>query len=618
MPPLRKSTFKSAVLLALLAASVPAGFLLRAQRLVDVSGSKFAEYYPVPNDTKIKSMLEAAKAVQQPDGRTFLITKAKLQTYRLTGEGEQVVEAPECLYNADSHAISSSGPLLMRTADGQFYLEGEGFLWQPTNSVLFVSNKVHTVVHAKLVNGQASASTNAGPVEEEAVDIFADRFQYTVDTGVGVYRDNVRVSGTNLNLTGGTLTVDIPKAEGKLKSLVATKEVVVDYVMDRIKTQTRGQRVSYDVDKDVMHVQGQPTWRADQREGRGDELLLDRKNGIFESAGNAWLKMPSQGQGGGGFLPQMKGKTEAPAPGTNQWVEIFSDRYVIRTNSAVFSEDVRVIDSREGKTQGKMSCALLTATFAGTNELQKLIADKNVIIESETNRFTAGRAEYTGTNGIMELTENPTWKAGLRDGRGQLILVNVASNEMSVFTNAIMRLPAQELGKSALSGSPGVKKSVSRAGPMELAVISSDEYVVGPEMAQFRRNVRIEHPQMTWVSDLITATMPGSGDKIPRIVAERSVAFDMVDELGRKVHGTGDQAVYTYTVSTSSTNESMELTGNPAVVTASTNIVGQNNIILLNLTTHTVTAPGRYNIKGTVPRRAGAQAVVLPTEALTR
>lgn len=603
-----------AVWLGMVFALMMGGYLLRAQRLVDVGGAKFAEYFDPPNETKIKSMLECAKAVPQPGNRVFLITQARLQSFRVTGEGELVVEAPECLYDADSRAISSSGPLQVRTADGQFYLEGEGFLWQQTNATLLVSNKVHTVVRASLASGRPLSGTNSSPSLEGPIDIFSDHFDYAMDAGQGVYRDNVRVSGTNLNLTAGALTAEIPKQDRKLKGLIATKDVVVDYFVDRIKTQARGQRVSYDAEKDVLQVLGQPTWRADLREGRGDELLLDRRSGVFEAAGNAWLKMPSQGAGGSGFLPRPSGK--APAPSTNQWVEIFSDRYVIRTNSAVFSDNVRVTDSRDEKVQGRMSCALLTAAFAGTNELQKLVADKNVIIESETNNLTAGHVEYTATNNLMELTRNPAWKAGSRDGRGDLILVNVASNEMTVLRNAIMRLPAEELGKSALTGGSVARKPAGGSVSNRFAVISCDEYVVGPEIGQFRRNVRIDHPQMKWASELITATMPAAGGKIPRIVAERAVAFDLVDDRGKTVHGTGNQAVYLYQHSTTSTNETMELTGTPAIVTASTNIVGQNQIILLNLTTHTVTAPGRYNIKGTVAPRGETAAAVLPAEAV--
>ncbi len=598
---------------------VAAATVVHGQRVVEGKGFKFVEYFDPPHETQMKSQLEGAKAVPQPGNRLFLISDARLQTFEENGKGGMIVEAPECLYDATARAVSSDGPLRLRSADGQFYLEGEGFLYQQTNSSLFVSNKVHTIVHGALLNGQPAARTNETAGTPETIDIFSDRFDYVLSSGQGVYRGNVHVAGTNLSLTGGTLTVDVPMENRHLQKLVATEDVVLDYVLGHTKTQAKGQRVTYDADKDVMHVSGQPTWRADLREGRGDELLLDHKNEVFESAGNAWLKMPSQGAGGGGFLPRPNVGTSAPTASTNQWVEIFSDRYVIRTNSAVFSDNVRVTDSRDDKLEGKMSCALLTATFAGTNELRDLIAETNVVIESETNRMTAGRAVYTGTNGMMELRQNPRWTAGTRDGWGDLILVNVPKNEMQVYTNAVMRLPAEELGKSTMAGAPGPKKVTSTVMSNQFTVITCDEYVVGPEAGQFRRDVHLEHPQMKMDTKLVNVTMPkATGEKIPRIVAEQSVAFDLIDDRGQKVHGTGNQAVYTYNQTATATNELMELTGTPAVVTASTNMVGKNSVILLNLTRHTVMAPGRYNIVGVVTSESGTNGAVTPLDVLKR
>jgi len=575
--------------------------LLHGQKVVEGKGFKFAEYYDPPHETQMKSLLEGAKAVPQPGGRIFQITDARLQTFRVTGEGELVVEAPECSYDANERSVSSAGPLRLRTGDGRFYLEGEGFLWQQTNSSLHVSNRVHTVVHSEVASGQgAGPSTNALVPAAGEIHILSDQFDYAVKSGQAVYREDVRVSGTNMTLTAGTLTVDLPMGDRRLQSLIATENVAVDYLIGRTRTQARGQRASYAADTDQLHITGQPTWRADQREGRGDELLLDRKIGSFTAAGHAWLKMPGQGAAGSSFLPSPTlGATPGPRT-TNQFVEILSDTYVIRTNSAVFGDDVRVKEWRDDKLQGKMSCALLTAAFSGTNELQQLVAEKDVSIESETNRFSAGRAVYTGTNGMLVLTEDPAWQAGARQGRGDVILVDVPRNEMFVHTNATMRLPADELGKSGGIGPAALRKPSSGIVSNQFAVISAEEYAVGPEKGRFQRHVRIDHPQMKWAAESVTAWMPAVGGRIARIVAEEAVAFDLIDDRGQKVHGTGDKAVYSYQQTTTATNETMELTGSPAVLTASTNIIGRNNVVLLNLTTHTITAPGRYTIRGTL------------------
>src|SRR5439155_121212 len=259
---------------------------------------------------------------------------------------ELQVEAPQCVYDSQAHSASSPGRLRVQSGDGKLSIEGEGFLWRQTNSSLFISNQVHTFVQPALLQ-QASSETNAqrqqphqissaspptaplsrfrpqreGGVGGEAqiinnLDIFSDQFSYTADSGLGIYRGHVRASGlrraegppamqagTNqLSLTAGLLTIVVPMAERELRNMVAEENVVMDYE----GVQATGQRMRYDAETDLAQISGppQPTWRAGQREGQGDELLIDRTNKIFRATGHARLKMSGQSAGTTGFLAQ--------------------------------------------------------------------------------------------------------------------------------------------------------------------------------------------------------------------------------------------------------------------------------------------------------------------------
>jgi hypothetical protein len=103
------------------------------------------EYYDPPHETRIKTLLEGAEAQPESGGRV-LIRNLKLQTFDVDGRDQLLVEAPHCVFDTAQRAVHSPGRLQARTADGKFYLEGEGFLWQQTNSNLIISNRVHTVI----------------------------------------------------------------------------------------------------------------------------------------------------------------------------------------------------------------------------------------------------------------------------------------------------------------------------------------------------------------------------------------------------------------------------------------------------------------------------------------
>jgi lipopolysaccharide export system protein LptA len=623
------------------------GGLARAQKVGVGKGIKFADYYEAPHATQMKWLLEGASAEPQAGGRIVAVTQAKVQTWRETGAGEMVVEAPECLYDADRRSVSSPGSLRLLTADGTFSLTGEGFAWLQSSSTLLVSNRVHTVVHPELAGlATASARTNQALAPTPALDIFSDQFDYAEKSGQGTYRGNVRVEGTNLSLTAGFLSVLAPRTDSRLQSLIAETNIILHYE----KIHATGQRATYTVDTEQVLLTGQPTWRVEPQEGRGDELLLDRTNGVFRATGQAWLKMPARGPSTFAFLPLAASPLPTSPPTTNQFLEIQSEAYEFRTNSAVFHNQVRVIEWRGDQAQGKLSCdqltlafvgtnelqqmvaenqvvveqaanrlncGRLTLTFAGTNELQRMVAQQAVVIEQATNRFTAGEAVYAATNGLLELTENPTWRSGTREGKGERILVDVRREQMSVQTNALMRLPASEFGRSSVAGSKALPQTGPHARTDQVAEITAQDYTVGREGALFRGKVRMNHPNMQWSSGQITALAPPGGGRMNRVVAEQDVVFDLLDAKGQKVHGTGDEAVYTYGITGTTTNEAMVLTGRPAQL-ESTNFTGQNKVFILDLANQRLGAPGKskYVVRDLVKTSGANQAGTPPNTLL--
>ena len=565
-------------------------FVTNAQPNVVGKNFSAVEYYKPPHDAQMKSLVQGSKGL--PDGHMLKVNDLKLQIFSEQNERQLLVEAPECSYDEHERSAYSPGHLRAQSGKGELTIEGEGFLWQQTNSSLVISNNVHTLIRPGLMGPSNAVPANLPVNQITNLDIFSDQFTYSAETGLGVFSGNVRVSGTNLSLIGGLLTVVVPLEQRQLNSITAEQDVTVEYEGVRAK----GDRVRYDAAVDRVEINGQPghqpSWQAGDREGRADDLLIDRTNKVFSANGHAWLKMMIRGQTGSGFLPA---KSPAKPQATNeQTVEISCASYEVRTNSAVFNEDVQVRQSAPGSPQGFMHCDTLTARFAGTNELQKIIAEKHVVMEQETNRFTADQAVFDATAGILELTGDPTWRSGLREGRGREIRINPEREEMNVKGNAFMRLPAEEIASSSALNLGKLPATNSIPADRPFAEVSSDEYTLSPEAAFFSGNVRAEHPQMKWQCESVAAHF-STAEKIGRVVADRDVVFDLVQEK-MKMHGTGNHAVYTFGSNASITNDFLELTGNPTLTT--TNGIFRNSIIILDLANQRMVAPGRFQIEG--------------------
>jgi hypothetical protein len=283
-------------------------------------------------------------------------------------------------------------------------------------------------------------------------------------------------------------------------------------------------------------------------------------------------------------------------------------------------------------SRGKMTSRTMVVTFIGTNQLETLTADKNVVIEEgsdpDKKRFTGGHAVYTHTNTTLEITQQPRWQAGLSHGKGdELLRLNTQTSEMLVRSNAELVLPANQLASHItlrpLANATNTTNTASarpvRSGTNQLAQIFSQEYTLRPDLSVFLGGVYATHPEMNWSCETLTVSVPGGG--ITNVVARQNVVFDLAT-TNRKMHGTGDDAVYTFGLLNTGTNgvrpiDELRLTGTPAVL-SSTNIVSRNNLIIWNRLTDKLDLPGsNYIIQGTGPA-IGTNTFGLPKSKLTK
>jgi hypothetical protein len=137
---------------------------VRAQQngLSHASDFTSVEYFDPPNQQQMKSRISGAEA--QPEaGGLLVIKQLKLETFDVDGKPEMVVEAPDCVYDTLNEVANSPGKLHVRTGDGKFHVEGEGFLWRQTNSLLTISNHVRSVIE----NAPVSPKPDEGAPENK-------------------------------------------------------------------------------------------------------------------------------------------------------------------------------------------------------------------------------------------------------------------------------------------------------------------------------------------------------------------------------------------------------------------------------------------------------------------
>jgi len=102
-------------------------------------------YFEPPNEQQVKMKLSGAEASPLP-GTLFDLKKMRVEKFASDGKLEAVVEAPRCTYAPLDGVANSAGHLELKSGDGKFRVEGDGFLWQQNESSLVISNHVRTVI----------------------------------------------------------------------------------------------------------------------------------------------------------------------------------------------------------------------------------------------------------------------------------------------------------------------------------------------------------------------------------------------------------------------------------------------------------------------------------------
>jgi lipopolysaccharide export system protein LptA len=261
--------------------------------------------------------------------------------------------------------------------------------------------------------------------EGQPVRVRAGEFEFKPDLentnfNLGVFRDDVRVSGEKGNLNCELMTIRSTAQSNRTESVVTERAVVMEQGDRRVT----GDKAIYTAATDTVEITGQPAWMMGQRKGTADILAFNLRDKSYRATGNVRMRLPPESFGRTPWLlPKSPAASDSfasssvttPNPSALP-IEVSSDAFEFRPdalktnlNLAIYSGDVRASEP----DRMKLSCEFLTVTArmsAGTNQVESVAAERNVdleIHESNAERCAHGdTAVYTADNGEVALTAN--------------------------------------------------------------------------------------------------------------------------------------------------------------------------------------------------------------------
>ncbi len=503
----------------------------------------------------------------EPRGKDlYELTEPRVTSFDAQDAPEMFIEAPRCFYEMKENFAYSDTNLSVRTADGKFGIQGTGWRWNPEAGNLVISNNVVALVQKAAlatniaVNPAATAGTNA-PVR------ITSAF-FIQDGETASFVDNVLVQDGPDTLRCDRLNLQFIKSGG-----LNVVEGIGNFELKQAESMVRSGRAIYDLKSNIIRISEKPRWESEGRSGTADVFTLNRAEREIVAEGNVYMQLPLTNLAESATAADVRDST-------NRFLQVHSDKFRFleatsnRLASAFYEGSVRAI-----YTDATISADAVTVGFNATNRVERILADRNVVIDSRGNKAFGGRAEYELAEDKIVLSLEPRWELERATGRSDTLVFYPKTKEVLALNNVEMVLPGQSVG-----GMFGVNARTNATTAATPLVIRAEMFSRATNVAVFHGNVVGTDARGRMSCGTMTLAI-GASNQVERIIVENDVR---IEQQGFTATGKrGDYVASTGLV---------HLTGDPLLIAPDKTLEADAFIIDRNANTFS-DAPGRYRIK---------------------
>ena len=422
-----------AVGLTLWALCVPA----RAQFTQGMKISNFSasDPFPAPHYKQMRYVVTGVEGRPQSD-KTFLLTGLQLKTFKVNGENEMTVDAPECIFNDKARTAQSAGKLMLQSGDGKLRVEGVGFGCQLAQKILIISNDVTAIIV------RPNTNANAAPL------VIKSRWlEFDAEKRRAIFHDDVRGDDPDFSFTCGSLIVSAADTNQSSFDLIEARDSLV------VIGKAGGQRASadrgvYRSAEASVELIGQATWDVEGKSGRADHVIGLRTNGSIQAEGNVAMKLPRAAMGAATGLLSSSNKLSHSA----SMIDVFADKFLWQSNAITGTTitgigSVRIVDATNGVS---FSCDKLEARQAtNPTEDETAVATGNVKVTRAGANVLANRADYSKRAGAVVFTGNPHWRHAQIEGNADRVTFKTVNEEIEADKNVAVKITLPAKGGSS-------------------------------------------------------------------------------------------------------------------------------------------------------------------------
>jgi lipopolysaccharide transport protein LptA len=416
-----------------------------------IKGFQIPEYYPVQpgKKTPLRSLLKGQEA--KPTGKdTVAISGLRIECYDREGKTNTVVSTSECSYEISKKTVFSEAPLRLSQTDGSMSIQGKGFSWSHSNSILVISNQVSSEFSGLDASGFA---TNNLTSSSNKVRVTSNQFTFSQKENNVQYLGNVNVSEEGTRLRCDKLQFISAGASNGFEQVIGEGNARIDVDKPDQKFSASGDQFVYVRTQNELAISGNVLWRGEAQKGSANYVTLRQNGKELSAAGNVQLELDKNQLKESGMIgvpmalsgSQNTGTLTARSDNLNSIsnrITLFGNVWVQDGDASLYCDSLHIY-FRETPGAAEEKTEKTIPSGSQEREIEWIEATGNVKISQKDHRIETQKAVYKMADSTAIFEEHTSWSSDRLTGESDQLFMWAEPRSAQAIGNVKVIVPVE-------------------------------------------------------------------------------------------------------------------------------------------------------------------------------
>ena len=412
-----------------------------------IRGFQIPEYYPaIPGKkTPLRSLLKGEEA--KPTSKdTVAISGPRIECYDRDGKTNTLVTTSECFYEISKKTVFSTAPLRLSRTDGSMSIQGKGFSWSHSDSVLVISNQVSSEFFGLDVSG---FTTNNLSSASNRVRVTSNQFTFSQKENHVQYLGNVNVSEEGIRLRCNKLQFFSAGTSSDFEQVIGEGNARIDIDKPDQKFSASGDQFVYVRSQNELAISGNVSWHEESQKGSANYVTLRNNGKELSAAGNVQLELDKNQLNESGMIGVPVALSNSKNTGIlascsdnlnsiGNRITLFGNVWVQDGDASLFCDSLHIHFKEAHDNTEK-----ITSTGGQDREIEWIEATGNVKISQEDHLIETQKAVYKPADSTAIFEEHTRWSSDRLTGESEQLFMWAEPRSAQAMGNVKVVVPVE-------------------------------------------------------------------------------------------------------------------------------------------------------------------------------